>query len=251
MSISALIVTRYSRSKQENFSRFRLMFFYPSYVFSVYQLVARSLRLLQASGVLLDPSVCLSWGKDTTAASSQGVNPGPKGRRVWRLIEALESRRLRVSIEAFPIMRELEPPSYSFEVGGEIRKCPDEIITSDGKRRQGFDYNAVEEEHGNMEAEEGSIETDGSESENDSEGQNDEKRASGYSTDGGDMEVAVDPRSGHDVEGYHNQIYDPCFLLPLVEWALRTEGVTAQAVSVGVRHVLVMAGFQGEKGGGL
>lgn len=187
-----------------------------------------------------------------TAAGSEGVNPGPKGPRTWRLIEALEARRLRVSIEAFPIARELEPPSYSFEVGSEVRACPEEAVldganvTSDGRRRQGFDYDAVKEEHGDME-EEGSVETDGSES----EGHNDEKRASGYRTDGGDMEVAVDPRSGHDVDsapGYANQIYDPCFLLPMVEWALRTEGVTAQAVSVCVVRLLLYGTFWSLRG---
>lgn len=292
MSISALNVTPHSRESKETFLSQGLTatvltfpcFFNPSYAFSVTQLVARSLRLLQASGVPLDPSVCLSWGRGTAAtavtvaAGSQGANPGPKGRRAWRLIEALEARRLRVSIEAFPIARELEPPSYSFEVAGEVRARPDETVF-DGRRRRGLDDDVVEE-HREMEEEEeeeGSVETDGSESNRggslsgsededgdpgENEGQKREKRASGYnrgSTDGGhggdieEQEVAVDPRPGHDVygaPGYASQIYDPCFLLPLVEWALRTEGVTAQAVSVR-GHFVLMVDFRGEKGGSL
>ncbi|CAN0590781.1 unnamed protein product, partial [Ectocarpus sp. 12 AP-2014] len=88
------------------------------------QLIVRLLRLLQASGVPLDPSTC-RWGP-AASASATAVSGAPAVHKdaalemtlrascAW-LVGAFEPRRLRASIEGFPIERELEPSAFPFE----------------------------------------------------------------------------------------------------------------------------------------
>lgn len=109
----------------------------------------RLLRLLQASGVPLNPGAC-RWGAsalaptgtgapaaDDTSAPSVKVKtlgttispeitaPAPvvttkaalSTRHRWEwLTAAFEPRRLKASIETFPIKRELEPSPFEFEI---------------------------------------------------------------------------------------------------------------------------------------
>lgn len=90
----------------------------------------RLLRLLQASGAPLSPHACV-WGSPTlisigtaeaggpsaTAPKIPGTEAVAQSRRGWnQLMKTFESRRLKASIEAFPIERGLQPPPFDFEV---------------------------------------------------------------------------------------------------------------------------------------
>ena len=45
------------------------------------------------------------------------------------------------------------------------------------------------------------------------------------------MAAAAAGAGGAAGSGRDDEVYDPCFVLPLLEWGLRTSGVTAKAVS--------------------
>ena len=218
----------------------------------------------------LNPSTC-RWGPaavaaaaavaPTTPGDTSAATPAPVLARAgcdW-LVGALEPRRLRVSIERFPIERELEPPPFSFEVtvasaGGGGGGVSDGGVGDGGKagasgksrrRRQrntdsGEDSEASD---GGSSSESdtdsdsgGSDDSGGTSGDDDSEAEDDGDRGGGG--ENGGLELAV-PAAAAPLEGgagasqQADQIYDPCFVLPLLEWGLRSAVVKAQSVSWG------------------
>ena len=178
-------------------------------------------------------------------------------------MSSFEPRRLRVSIEAFPVERELEPPPYCFEAGA---KKPSEAVTgsgaaSGGSRRRSKNDDEEDEEVGGAEgggegetggkargsAGEASDEDNGEEKEEEEEeeeggGSGDDDAAENDDGKREPLEIAVSAaaagvgsgrvgRGGGGNVDKADEVYDPCFVLPLLEWGLRTSGVTAKAVS--------------------
>lgn len=230
------------------------------------QLIVRLLRLLQASGVPLDPSTC-RWGP-AAAAVATAVSGTPGVRKdaaalettlrascAW-VVGAFEPRRLRASIEGFPIERELEPPAFPFEdaarrgtVGGDGG--------GGGGRRDGSSGSSSTGRGCLLEVGEEDDGSDGSEGSSDSDSDSNDSGSGGFDdgsdagsdaegNGGGDegLELAV-PAGGRGgvgdgpltegvaVAGQNaEQVYDPCFVLPLLEWGLRSAGVKAQTVSL-------------------
>lgn len=291
------------------------------------QLIVRLLRLLQASGVSLDPNIC-RWGPGAGDAAAAVAVPTAAGsasssRHRWQwLLEAFEARRLRASVEAFPIERGLEPPPFGFEARsgdsnggsntGDASGTPSATRKSDRrqnqrrktKRRESFELgdeggrrlttadlssryhgnaNSIsnttpgnEDGPGNGRGDRGHDKTErgkddrdtgntGEDDSNDSSSQGISDESSEDDAENGSGASSVDERDSESDGDYRDdpdpelelelplagmetsaamkaaaiaastaraaEVYDPCFVLPLVEWGLRVAGAPAQSVS--------------------
>lgn len=308
------------------------------------QLIVRLLRLLQASGLPLDPNIC-RWGPNAaveaphmsatgaaaTASVVVGGNPAiakassPSRGCAW-LMSAFEPRRLRASIEAFPIERELEPPPFCFEVGSRKSEKAAAVLSSTGadagrssradfpvadtsdshapgasltKNRSVHDKNSDGVDvgdHGKRNVCQGKRrqrsdsvdwrteendgdETDGSQNSGDSSTTSSRDNGSSSHREENEDADDVDDDSVSDEDGSNrggggdgerrtrqgyrlelpatpetngavgavlanaDQVYDPCFVLPLLEWGLRAGGLNVQAVSMQIRTLLCRRAF--------
>ena len=230
----------------------------------VSKLIVRLLRLLQASGVPLDPSTC-RWGAAAIATAAAAVTPTPPTETAaitapvppragcdW-LVGALEPRRLRASIESFPIARELEPPPFPFEAavapagvdgggfGGGGAGAGKTGAGGSGRRRRRRkgdpdDDSDVSSSGSGSESDSGGSDSGGTSGDDEEEeADDDDGRGGGGGGEDGSLELAV-PAAAAPLDGtagagqQADQVYDPCFVLPLLEWGLRSAVVKAQSV---------------------
>ncbi|CAM9109591.1 unnamed protein product [Choristocarpus tenellus] len=207
------------------------------------QVVVRLLYLLQRAGAPLDPNLA-KWGSATATSNTSETHPlfltkgggGGQGgagsglRQKWEwLIAAFDPRRLKFSLEMFPIDRPVDPPPTSYETcGTELNQATEVVGEGDEE---------VEVVH---EGEEGEYEMGTR-----------QMLGTGWSTQELDGDIG-DQGKGEDCDTHlelasvgrmrKEEVYDPSFVLPLVDWALRVAGAPAQAVCQrGLLGYLLMA----------
>jgi hypothetical protein len=212
------------------------------------QLTLRLIWRYHCAGVLL-PSVLCRWGdsataahviasvvvtNDTSSSSSSTTMAKPAKAAVW-LQECVNARRVRQSLEAFPIDRPLVPaalpcehtPTATTTATNTASSAAGTASTASSSTAAAMHVNTDNGAEGETDVESG----DDDVSEAGSEGQmHGEVEVAAVTRQGerGDLEVAQRPTAADTAVAA--AVYDPCFLLPLLESTLRTGGVTARQV---------------------
>jgi hypothetical protein len=213
------------------------------------QLTLRLIWRYHCAGVLL-PSVLCRWGDSATAAhviasvvvtdtdtsSSSGSSvtmAKPAKAAVW-LQECVNARRVRQSLEAFPIDRPLVPAALPCErtsttaTAAAITTAATTVsTTTTSSTATAMHVDSDNGAEGETDVESGGDDASEAGSEEEVQGEV-EVAAVTRQGERGTLEVTQCPTAADTAVAA--AVYDPCFLLPLLESTLRTGGVTARQV---------------------
>jgi hypothetical protein len=219
------------------------------------QLTLRLIWRYHCAGVLL-PSVLCRWGDSATAAhviasvvvtddtssnsSSSGTMAKPAKAAVW-LQECVNARRVRQSLEAFPIDRPLVPaalpcehtPATTTTATNTATSTATASNTTASSTATAMLVDSDNGAEGETDVESGDDDVSEAGSEEDVQGDGEVAAEVTRQEERGALEVAQCPTAVD--KAVAAAVYDPCFLLPLLESTLRTGGVTARQV-----HLLVI-----------